>query len=121
MAGGRRDGVGRKPGVPNKATTAAREAIADFVDGNAHHLETWLQTVANGVKRTDPETGEEEYLIPPNPARAFDMFQSVVEYHVPKLARMEVAGDKDNPVQVEHTATMFGELLKNLKLQRQSD
>ena len=112
---------GRTKGTPNKATQTAREAIADFVDGNAHHLETWLQTVANGVKRIDPETGEEEYLIPPNPAKAFDLFQSVVEYHVPKLARMEVAGDRDNPVQVEHTATMFGELLKSLKLARQED
>jgi hypothetical protein len=114
-----RSKVGRKPGVPNKATTAAREAIAAFVDGNAHHLEEWLQTVANGVKRVNPETGEEEYLIPPNPARAFDMFQSVVEYHVPKLARMEVAGDKANPLEVNVRADVFGELLKNLKMQRQ--
>lgn len=112
---------GRTKGTPNKATMAAREAIADFVDGNAHRLTGWLDAVANGVKRTDPETGEEEYLVQPNPAKAFDLFQSVVEYHVPKLGRMVVEGDKDNPVQVEHTATMFGELLKNLKLQRQSD
>jgi len=112
---------GRTKGTPNKATQTAREAIADFVDGNAHRLTGWLDAVANGVKRVDPETGEEEYLVQPNPAKAFDLFQSVVEYHVPKLARMEVAGDQDNPVQVEHTATMFGELLKNLKLQRQSD
>ena len=112
---------GRQKGTPNKATMAAREAISEFVDGNAHRLTGWLDTVANGVKRVDPETGEEEYLIPPNPAKAFDLFQSVVEYHVPKLARMEVAGDKDNPVQVEHTATMFGELLKSLKLARQDD
>lgn len=111
--------MGRPAGIPNKATTAAREAIAAFVDGNAHHLEEWLQTVANGVKRVNPETGEEEYLIPPNPAKAFDMFQSVVEYHVPKLARMEVAGDKANPLEVNVRADVFGELLKNLKMQRQ--
>lgn len=113
--------MGRPAGIPNKATTAAREAIAAFVDGNAHHLEEWLQAVANGVKRVDPETGAEEYVIPPNPARAFDMFQSVVEYHVPKLARIEHSGDANNPIQVEAKVTLFGELLKNLKLQRQSE
>ena len=28
----------------------------------------------------------------PDPALAFQLFQSVVEYHVPKLARTEIAG-----------------------------
>ena len=54
-------------------------------------------------------------------SKAFDMFQSVVEYHVPKLARMEVAGDKNNPLEVDMHLTVFGELLKNLRLKRQSE
>lgn len=40
---------------------------------------------------------------------------------VPDLARTEVAGDSDNPLQVEHYHDVFGELLKNLKMQRQSE
>ena len=92
---------GRAKGTPNKATADARQAIAQFVDGNAHRLTEWLDKVAEGVKvEVRNEEGEvvgEEYVVPPNPAKAFDMFQSVVEYHVPKLARMEVAGDKANP------------------------
>ena len=114
--------MGRRAGIPNKATAAARAAIAEFVDGNAHRLTDWLDQVASGVKGTkiDKETGE-EYIVPPNPAKAFDMFQSVVEYHVPKLARMEISGDKDNPLVVENHHDMFGELLKNLKMQRQSE
>ena len=48
------------------------------------------------------------------------MFQSVVEYHVPKLARMEVAGDKENPLEMDVHVNVFGELLKNLKMQRQT-
>lgn len=68
---------GRKPGVPNKATAAAREAIAMFVDGNAHRLAGWLDEIAAE-----------------NPQKAFDSFMSVVEYHVPKLARVEL-GNKD--------------------------
>ena len=33
---------GRAVGTPNKSTAKAREAIAAFVDGNAHQLQTWL-------------------------------------------------------------------------------
>lgn len=116
--------MGRRAGIPNKATADARRAIAEFVDGNAHRLTEWLDAVAEGVKieKEDPDTGEvtSEYVVAPNPAKAFDMFQSVVEYHVPKLARMEVAGDKENPLEVDVHLTVFGELLKNLKMQRQS-
>lgn len=43
-----------------------------FVDNNAHRLEGWLDQVAAE-----------------NPAKAFELFQSVVEYHIPKLARTE--------------------------------
>ena len=114
-------GPGRPLGSPNKATSDARQAIAQFVDGNAHRLAEWLDQVAAGVKVQDPETGEEKYIIPPNPAKAFDMFQSVVEYHVPKLARTEVVGDPNNPLEVEVHLNVFGELLKNLKMQRQSE
>lgn len=70
-AGGEKTG-GRQKGVQNVATVQARQAIADFVDGNAHRLTGWLDQVA--------ET---------NPERAFQLFQSVIEYHVPKLARTD--------------------------------
>jgi hypothetical protein len=113
--------MGRRAGIPNKATADARRAIAEFVDDNAHRLTGWLDQVASGVKAQDPDTGEEKYVVLPNPAKAFDMFQSVVEYHVPKLARMEVAGDKNNPLEVDMHLTVFGELLKNLRLKRQSE
>lgn len=66
---------GRPVGVPNKATTGAREAIARFVDGNAERLAEWLDQIA--------ET---------NPMAAFDRYMSVVEYHIPKLARTEITG-----------------------------
>lgn len=113
-------GPGRPAGSPNKATANAREAIALFVDGNAHRLTEWLDSVANGVKAEDPETGEERYVVPPNPAKAFDMFQSVVEYHIPKLARTELAGDKENPLEVDVHMNVFGELLRAIRMDRQS-
>ena len=67
---------GRPKGVPNKATATAREAIARFVDGNAHRLAGWLDEIAE----TD------------GPKAAYLCFMDVVEYHVPKLARTEVSG-----------------------------
>lgn len=82
---------------PNKATVAAREAIARFVDGNAGRMQGWLDKIADGV--VDPSTGE--VLVPPNPQKAYELFQTVIEYHVPKLARQEVVGDKDKPVAIE--------------------
>ena len=80
MAEGRKTG-GRAPGTPNKATADARQAIAAFVDGNAHRLTEWLDQVAAGVK-VQEQTAEgeivEKYVVPPNPAKAFDMFQSEI-------------------------------------------
>jgi hypothetical protein len=63
---------GRPKGVPNKATTQAREAIAMFVEGNVDRLNGWLDAIADK-----------------DPKDAFDRFMSVVEYHIPKLARTE--------------------------------
>ena len=118
-------GAGRPAGSPNKATTEARQAIASFVDGNAHRLTGWLDQVAQGVKvEVLDEQGNpvgHEYVVPPNPAKAFDMFQSVVEYHIPKLARQEHVGDDNRPVVIEHNVNVFGELLKSIKMQRLSE
>lgn len=74
---------GRQKGTPNKITNEAREAIALFVDNNAHRLEGWLEQVAEK-----------------NPEKAFQLFQSVIEYHIPKLARTEqtLTGSDGGPV-----------------------
>ena len=117
-------GAGRPAGSPNKATSEARQAIASFVDGNAYRLTEWLDAVANGVKVLEAvEDGDpiERYIVPPNPAKAFDMFQSVVEYHIPKLARTEHVGDDNKPLVIEHNVDVFGELLKAVKLRRQTE
>ena len=119
MSVGKKTG-GSVVGSVNKATSDARQAIASFVDGNAHRLTEWLDQVANGVSVEDPETGGEKYIVQPNPAKAFDMFQSVVEYHIPKLARTELTGSDTKPVVVEHNINVFGQLLENIKTARQS-
>jgi hypothetical protein len=89
--------AGRPKGVPNKSTANAREAIAKFVEGNSHKMEEWLQQVAEGVRNED-----DKYIVLPNPEKAFGMLQSVMEYHLPKLARTEHTGDEDQPVKIIH-------------------
>jgi hypothetical protein len=91
VAKSRKKAGGRVAGTPNKTTQQAREAIALFVDGNAHRLTEWLDEVANGIPEAD---------IKPNPAKAFELFQSVVEYHVPKLARTEITGADEGPIEM---------------------
>lgn len=113
---------GRVKGTPNKSTAEARQAIAEFVDGNAHRLTEWLDRVADGVTATDPESGEERYVVLPNPAKAFDMFQSVVEYHVPKLARMEMSGTPGGaPIKTQNESfEKFMALVKNAEMKKRS-
>jgi hypothetical protein len=88
---------GRPKGSPNKSTAMAREAIATFVEGNTHQMQKWLEQVAEGVRNDD-----DKFIVLPNPEKAFGMLQSVMEYHLPKLARTEHTGDEDQPVKVIH-------------------
>ena len=87
---------GRKPGVPNKATTEAREAVKALIDANLPYLQTWLYNTAEGLK--DDETGK--YIVLPNPGKACDIVQNMVEYAVPKLARVENVGDEKAPMRM---------------------
>jgi hypothetical protein len=98
-------GSGRAPGTSNKVTLEARAAIADFVNGNSPRLQEWLDKVANGVPKMGPDNlpvinahGMTVWQIEPNPEKAFNLFQSVVEYHVPKIARTEVTGANGGPL-----------------------
>lgn len=99
-------GSGRAAGTQNKITLTAKAAIAEFVDGNAHRLTGWLDQVANGTPLLDAEgkqvydnEGNKVYLARPNPEKAFNLFQSVVEYHVPKLARSEISGPNGGAIE----------------------
>jgi len=66
---------GRPKGTPNKATMKAREAIACFVEGNVERLNGLLDQ----IEQKD------------GPQAAWDCIVDVLEYHVPKLARTEIA------------------------------
>ncbi len=85
MAKGIKTGGGSRKGAPNKSTAQAREAIAMFVDGNADRLQGWLDQIAEDK----------------GPQAAFDCFTSLLEYHVPKLARHEHTGNNGDKIKVE--------------------
>lgn len=93
MAKGVKTGGGSRAGVANKSTQEARAAIGMFVDANAHRLQDWLDRIA----RDDPE-------------KAFSLFQSVIEYHVPKLARTEntISGPNGGPIENSFTLQVVG-------------
>lgn len=74
---------GRPKGIPNKSTTLAREAIAKLVEANAPKMMGWLDEIAN-------KHGE---LV------AWKCMHDVMEYHLPKLARTEHAGDPNAPME----------------------
>lgn len=120
MAHGRKTG-GRQPGTPNKVTTDARRAVSEIVEGNSHKLTEWLHTVAEGIRKTDPTTGQPtiEYLIRPNPAKAFDMYHSLLEFHVPKLTRVQLSSHEFDSKRADTNLEIFSNLLKGLKMQRQ--
>ena len=96
IKGGAREGAGRPKGVPNKATTEAREAVKAILDSNLPFIESWIQATADGI--FDDQAGK--WIVPPNPAKACDIVQNMVEYAVPKLARTEVVGDEKAPMRV---------------------
>lgn len=77
---------GRVAGTPNRATTDSRYAIKQFIEGNIEELQGWLQQVAKD-----------------DPKEAFKLFMSVVEYHVPKLARTEHSGQENKPIEISVT------------------
>lgn len=78
MANGVKTG-GRSKGTPNKSTAEVREAIAAFASANVDKMGTWLNQIDN-------------------PEKKLDLFLRAIEYHIPKLARTEVAGDPNAPV-----------------------
>lgn len=91
--GGAREGSGRPKGVPNKATAEAREAVKAILDNNLPYIQAWIQSTAEGI--FDDQSGK--YIVQPNPAKACEIVQNLVEYSVPKLARTEVVGDEKAP------------------------
>jgi len=72
---------GRAKGAPNKATADVKAAIAAFTSANVTKLDEWLNSIDD-------------------PAKRLDLYFKALEYTMPKLARSELVGDKEQPIQV---------------------
>jgi hypothetical protein len=82
-------GKGRPKGIPNKATIAAREAIGAFVDKQSGRLDALL----TAIEAND------------GPKASWQCIMDLIEYHVPKLARVEMTGKDGSelvPKEVRH-------------------
>lgn len=90
---GHRKGGGSRKGIPNKATSTAREAIARFVEDNTPRMQAWLDQIAQTK----------------GPEAAFRCVVDLLEYHVPKLARTELTGTDGGPVSTTVTHIYEGE------------
>mgnify|MGYP000899085298 CR=1 FL=1 len=72
---------GRTKGTPNKATTDVRAAIAAFAQDNFGQMSEWLNQIED-------------------PAKRMDLYLRAIEYHIPKLGRIEHTGQNGGPFQV---------------------
>lgn len=81
---------GRLVGVPNKVTQEFRETVRQLLEYNKDNVSVWLTQVASGTEDSKPD-----------PKGALDMITKLAEFAAPKLARTEIAGDKENPIIVQ--------------------
>ena len=112
--------AGSRKGKPNRIKRDAREAIARFVDGNAHKLQRWLNAISDGLREPDVilEDGKVvpgKWIVHPDPERAFVLFQSVIEYHVPKLSRREIIKDPPGAGRVIDSSQLTAEQREQLR------
>jgi hypothetical protein len=80
MRGGKREGAGRKPGTPNKITLQLKEAILE-----AAHQAGGKDGMVGYLRKQATE----------NSASFMALLGKVLPH--------QIAGDRDNPIQLEHT------------------
>ena len=84
---GQKSGTSKKASLgkgSRKGTIHAREAIALFVERNTPKL-------AELIHRIEAENG---------PLAAFKCIESMIEYHVPRVSRVEHMGTNEGPVEM---------------------
>lgn len=75
---------GRQKGTGNKANQNARDAIALFVERNTPRLKDLIEKIEK----------EEGALA------AFKCIESMIEYHIPRIARTEHVGANEGPIEM---------------------
>lgn len=89
-------GKGRVKGVPNKVTADARIAFTRLLDWATPKMQSWLTRVA----KKDPD-------------RALDLVLKLSEFCIPRLGRIEHAGQVRHTFAEEMTDDELYEVLRN--------
>ena len=55
------------------------------------------------------------------PSSKLKAIQILLNKSLPDLSSMQISGDSENPLEVDVHVNVFGELLKSMKMQRQSE
>ena len=87
-------GKGRPKGAVNRVTSEFRETVKCLLEDNADNVSKWLTLVAEG---------DELKEIRPDPYKALDMLAKLAEYATPKLARTELTGSDNKPIEISVT------------------
>ena len=108
-------GKGRPKGVPNKATTRARNMFAETWQRLTPEIEDWIRRTAEGepvpLTKKDPATGEVHQVLDQagnpilvrqgaDPGKAADIMMKFAKFHVPELARQELVGKDGGSVSI---------------------
>ena len=87
-------GRGRPKGAVNRVTNEFRETVRCLLEDNSENVSKWLKLVAEGDAERD---------IRPDPYKALDMISKLAEYATPKLARTELTGSDNKPIEISVT------------------
>ena len=87
-------GRGRPKGAVNRVTNEFRETVRCLLEDNSENVSKWLELVAEG---------DEAKQIRPDPYKALDMISKLAEYVTPKLARTELTGSDNKPIEISVT------------------
>lgn len=85
-------GPGRGKGTPNRSTVLVREAIAVAAEASAPKIQAWLDAIED-------------------PSKRMDCFLKMIEYHIPKLGRVEHTGADGGAMMVQILASPTDENL----------
>lgn len=83
-------GKGRKKGVPNKLTAAAREAFRLVYENRLEDLDRWLRETGDGFEAVHfLANGQAIPYLKKNPGFAAEILVRMAEHFVPRLQRVE--------------------------------
>jgi hypothetical protein len=85
-------GKGRVKGVPNKVTADVRAAVGMIAQGRAADVDRWLQQTAEGIREPSKKGKPGAWIVKPDPGKAAQIYFAAIEYHIPKLGRIEHTG-----------------------------